>query len=216
MGGRKGFIKCSECGSNLYRLTRIKKDMEQVYYYCGTYLRTKKCNKHYILEKELDNSVITILNKYIEFICDVNNKIEDIVSVSKIEYNYEIKKIKILEINKEIEKYKTLLNEVCKDYKCDYITKEDFENYKRTYLYEVNRLRLEKEELEKSKLTFNNLKWINTFKKIGKFELIDRNIVDEFVENIYVNDDRSIKINFKYQEQYEDAIKSLQKRNSMI
>ena len=35
-------------------------------YYCSTYINTKKCNKHYILESELDDIVIEVLNQYIK------------------------------------------------------------------------------------------------------------------------------------------------------
>lgn len=69
-----------------------KKGKEQPYYYCSTYINTKKCNKHYILESELDDIVIEVLNQYIKMICDVGKKIDDIVSYSRLEYDLEIKK----------------------------------------------------------------------------------------------------------------------------
>lgn len=47
-----GFLKCPECGSNLYRISTKRNGIKTVFYYCSTYVKTKKCNKHYILEKE--------------------------------------------------------------------------------------------------------------------------------------------------------------------
>ena len=84
------------------------------------------------------------------------------------------------------------------------------------YLYEVNKLNLEKENLSKSKINSYNLDWINQFKKIGKLQEIDRNIVDCFIENIYVNDDKSVEILFRYIEQYKFALEYLKSQNDMI
>ena len=114
-----GFLKCPECGSNLYRISTKRNNIETVFYYCSTYVKTKNCNKHYILEKELDNIILESLNKHIELVCEVGTKIDDVVSVSKIEYNSKLKKIRLNEINKELEKYQKLLDELKKDYKCD-------------------------------------------------------------------------------------------------
>lgn len=211
-----GFVKCPECGNNLYRMTRIKKGKEQPYYYCSTYINTKQCNKHYILESELDEIVLNLLNQHIELVCDIDNKIDDIVSFSKIEYNSELKKIRVDEINKELEKYQKLLNELKKDYKCDFISEDDFDNFKEKYLYEINKLNLEKENLSKSKINSYNLDWINKFKNIGKLEEIDRNIVDSFIENIYVNDDKTVEILFRYKEQYKFALEYLKSQSNML
>ena len=98
--------ECPECGNNLYRISTKRNNIETVFYYCSTYVKTKKCNKHYILEKELDNIVLESLNKHIELVCEIDTKIDDVVSTSKVEYNSELKKIRLNEINKELEKYK--------------------------------------------------------------------------------------------------------------
>lgn len=211
-----GFVKCPECGNSLYRMTRIKKNQEQPYYYCSTYIKTKNCNKHYILEKELDKIVIESLNKYLEIMCEIDEKIEDIISMSNVEYNVEIKKMRIIEIDKELEKYQKLINDLAKDYQCDYVSQEDFEEFNQRYLYECNALRLEKESLEKNKLSFNSLEWIKKFKKIRKFDEINRSIVDEFIENIFVNNDKRVEVVFRYKEQYEDAIRYLKTQNNVI
>lgn len=211
-----GFVKCSECGNNLYRMTRIKKNEEQIYYYCGTYIKTKNCNKHYISEKELDEIVLLSLNKYIELICEVKNKIDDTVSYSKVEYNNEVKKIKIIEINKKIEKYKKLLNDLLEDYKCDYISQDDYDEFKNKYMYEINKLTLEKEELNKNNINSYNLDWIKKFKNTEKIEKVDRNIVDGFIENIYIDNNRNAEIKFKFNDQYEFALRYLQNKNNML
>ena len=181
-----GFVKCSECGANLYRFTKIKNNKEKVFYYCGTYINTKQCNKHYIQEKELDEIVLKSLNQHIELVCDISNKIDDTISLSRVEYNIELKKVIINEIEKNLAQYQSLLNELLNDYKCDFISQEDYEDFKQRYLYETNKLNIEKENLKIRKMNTYNLEWINKFKNIGRIEMIDRNIVDCFIENVTV------------------------------
>lgn len=90
------------------------------------------------------------MNHFINLVCDAINKVENL-SISRIEYNSELKKIRLVELEKEIDRYKILLDDVLNDYKLDFISKEDFENFNSSYMYELNKLRLEKEAIEKEK-----------------------------------------------------------------
>lgn len=119
-------------------------------------------------------------------VCDISNKIDDTISLSRVEYNIELKKVIINEIEKNLAQYQSLLNELLNDYKCDFISQEDYEDFKQRYLYETNKLNIEKENLKIRKMNTYNLEWINKFKNIGRIEMIDRNIVDCFIENVTV------------------------------
>lgn len=204
-----GFLKCSECGSNLYRMSKTKNGRKMFFYYCGTYMRTKKCNKHYILEKELDELVIESLNNFLNLLCNVKYIIDSTVCFSGIEYNEELKKIKIVELEKELKKYKDLIDSLLHDYKMNIISQQDYEDFKENYLYEINKLNIEKEELVNDKSELLNLDWLNNFRNLENLNKIDRNIVNEFIKNIYVDDNKNIEIVFRYKEQYDEIIKYL-------
>lgn len=211
-----GFLKCPECGNNLYRISTKRNNIETVFYYCGTYVKTKKCNKHYILEKELDNIVKKTINEYIELICNVEKQINEFTSFSKYKYNEELQKLRIIEIDKQIKKYEELINDLIKDYQCDILSQSDYEDFKSKYLYELNKYNLEKEEIEAQNNNSYNLDWINNFKTNQKIDEVDRNIVDSFIKNIFVNDDKSVEIVFRYKDQYEDAIRYLKNRDNVV
>ena len=68
------------------------------------------------------------MNHFINLVCDAINKVENL-SISRIEYNSELKKIRLVELKKEIDRYKILLDDVLNDYKLDFISKEDFEDF---------------------------------------------------------------------------------------
>lgn len=205
-----GYIKCADCKCNLYRKTKSK--TKQSYYYCGTYLRTHNCTKHYITEDELNDTVLEMINKYIELLSDLKDKVENIISISNMKYDEDIKKVRIIEINKEMEQQENLINELIKDYNNDLISKEDFEDFHKEYLYELNNLRLQKEELDKKEITQFNMNWLNDIKKLDKVTVITKKVVNEFIENIYVSENKTIKIDFKYQDPYNDAIRYLKSK----
>ena len=209
-----GYLKCNECKCNLRKFTRPNSDNN--FYYCNTYIKNKSCSKHYITEKEVDDIVLAILNTHIDIMCDLEKELNERVSVSSVEYKKEISKIRLVEVNKEIQKYEKLLKEVIKDYEKDYISKEDFDSFNKEYIYNLNELRIEKEELEKKKISGLDLKWLNNYKKIGKLTTVDRNIISKFINNIYIDKNKNIRIEFKYKEQYEDAIKYLKSQNNMV
>ena len=48
-----GYLKCSHCGSGLI----IKKSKNQIYYYCGSYIKDKSCLKYSINKKKLEQMV---------------------------------------------------------------------------------------------------------------------------------------------------------------
>lgn len=102
------------------------------------------------------------------------------------------------------------------DYKDDLITKEELDSYNREYLYKLNSLRIKLQDLEKSKDNNINLDWIYKFKKTKKVDVIDRNIVTEFIDNIYAYNDGSIKIVFKNNNEYLEALKFLKTHNCVI
>ena len=95
------------------------------------------------------------------------------------------------------------------DFKNDYISKGDFELFKDKYMYQLNKILLEKEELNNSKSNQDNIDRINRIKKIGKIDYIDRNIIIELIDKILIHENGDIEVIFKYKNLYEDALRYL-------
>ena len=202
-----GFLKCRDCENSLTRDSH--KNRKEAEYYCSSYKRNKTCSKHFTKESILNEVVLKSINNFIDMVSDISDRINSIYSESNNEYMENIKKIKIAEIEKEINKYNKLLDEIIEDFKNDYILKEDFDKYNKEYLYELNRLRLEKDKLNINEKDNLDLKWIKRIKEEGKIKELNRNILSSFINTIYVNEDGSIEIVLKYASQYENAIKAL-------
>lgn len=122
--------------------------------------------------------------------------------------------LKIVENEKDVQlkKYKNLIQELLRDYEQNYISQSDYTGFKGKYMLQINQLNIEKEELLKIKINSYNLEWMKQFKKTGVIKEIDRNIVDCFIDNIYVNNDKSVNINLKFKSEYENTLRYLKNK----
>ena len=111
-----------------------------------------------------------------------------------------------------MEQQEKLIDELVKDYN-NMITKEDFEDFHKEYLFELNNLKIKKEELEKNEISQFNMNWLNEIKNFDKVSTITKNVISEYIDNIYVYENKTIKIDFKYQNPYNEAIRYLKSRN---
>lgn len=209
-----GHLKCPDCGASLVRCSKGKNGY--VFYYCSSFKNKKLCSKHYISEKNLNEMVLNTFNKYIKIVCDIEDQVNNVINSSKLKYDKEIIKIKKIEIFKDIDKYQKLVDELTNDYKNDLITKEELENYNREYLYKLNKLRISLQDLENKKNKDINLDWIEKFKFNKEVDVIDRNIITEFIDNIFVYNDGNIKIVFKNNNEYIESLKFLKSHNCVI
>ena len=116
------------------------------------------------------------------------------------------------EIDVQLKKYKNLIQELLRDYEQNYISQSDYTDFKEKYMLQINQLNIEKEELLKNKINSYNIEWMKQFKKTGVIKEIDRNIVDCFIDNIYVNNDKSININLKFKSEYKNALRYLKNK----
>lgn len=145
-------------------------------------------------------------------VCDVESKIDDTVLFSKVKYNKEIRKIKLNEIEVQLKKYKNLTQDLLKDYEQIYISQSDYTDFNGKYMLQINQLNIEKEELLKNKINSYNLEWMKQLKKTGVIKEVDRNIVDCFIDNIYVNNDKSVNINLKFKSEYKNTLRYLKNK----
>lgn len=88
-----GYLKCADCKSSMHKFKRPQKNM--TYFYCGTYVKKKECDKHYITEPELDNIMLETINKFTELITNLDEKISSDVSISYIEYEKKTKNLNL-------------------------------------------------------------------------------------------------------------------------
>ncbi len=212
-----GHIKCNECGNTL----TIKKTNKYEYYYCTSYLRNKVCTKHSNNKKDIEKSILSIINTQIDLIMEIDKGIDEIMKKQPVNYDIEIMENRIKECTENIEKYNLLKNSIRDDLENGYISREEFEEYNNEYNLILKKLLNEKNssETKLDKIDYKpnkNIDWIEKFKTNKNLKQLSKKVIDELIEDIFVSENGNIKIIFKYEDEYFETINFLKKHNCDI
>ncbi len=118
----------------------------------------------------------------------------------------------------EKEKYIMLRNSIKEDLKENFISEEEYWQYNKEYSDKIKKIKediqLYEEEKEKEKETIknNDTDWMNIFKKKEKINELNRLLIDELIEDIVVSEDGNIKVIFKYEDKYFEALDFINKQ----
>ena len=118
----------------------------------------------------------------------------------------------------EKEKYIMLRNSIKEDLKENFISEEEYWQYNKEYSDKIRKIKediqLYEEEKEKETETIknNDTDWMNIFKKKEKINGLNRLLIDELIEDIVVSEDGNIKVIFKYEDKYFEALDFINKQ----
>lgn len=114
----------------------------------------------------------------------------------------------------EKEKYIMLRNSIKEDLKENFISEEEYWQYNKEYSDKIKKIKEDIQLYEEEKETIKNsdTDWMNIFKKKEKINELNRVLIEELIEDIVVSEDGNIKIIFKYEDKYFDALDFINKQ----
>lgn len=192
------------------------------HYYCRNYKTTSShCSPHKIKTSDLNHLVLQTILMQVKLVLNLEkaiNKLKNNGKEKDIENTY---KLNVEVLDRNIDKYKKLKKKCYEDWKLDNITKEEFETNSNDYDNRIENYKSEIEVVEKIyKENLKNLKkdnyWIEHFKRNKKIKSLSREIIYELIDCIYVHEGGNITIKFKYQDEFEDAIKFVKSNKNII
>lgn len=202
-----GILKCADCGRAMNKkYCKNKSGKIYEYYICSTYKKksNKLCTKHTIKVEDLENAVLETIKLNIKLLMNTEKLLEQMnKDNSKKLENENINKIKqSKEI--QIEKLNKLKRGLYEDWKNEYITKEEYFEYKQKYEKDIEKTKqimanLNKQKEKKEKIINENSKWIENFKINKNIAKLDRDIVTELIDYIEIHENKKITIHFKYE-----------------
>lgn len=209
-----GILKCADCERAMHKKYCINKNGKRYeYYICGTYRKKSKqlCTKHTIKEEILEEIVLQTIRLHIDLLVDANKILEDNINKKMEEVeNEKIEKIKKTKKD-EVEKVKELKKGLYEDWKNDYITKDEYVEYKKKYEKEIEKINgilnnLDKHENKKENIRILNKKWIENFEMSGNINKLDRDIIMELIDFIEIYENKKITIHFKFIDEINEFI----------
>ncbi len=198
-----GILKCGDCGKTMHKkISRNKNGNIYEYYICGTYRKKSNhlCTKHTIRIGDLQEAVLQTIQYQIKQFVNVDELVKRIdLKIEKENKQEKNQHAKYNEIEK-VEKLKKILYE---DWKNNYITKEEYVNYKKDYDEQIesikeNIISMQKQQKEELILKRKKLKWLENFKKEKNITELDRNVIEELIDKIEIYENSNITIFFKF------------------
>ena len=112
------------------------------------------------------------------------------------------------------EKYIMLRNSIKEDLKENFISEEEYWQYNKEYSDKIKKIKedIQLYEEEKETIKNNDTDWMNIFKKKEKINELNRLLIDELIEDIVVSEDGNIKVIFKYDDKYFEALDFINKQ----
>ena len=107
-----------------------------------------------------------------------------------------------------------LRNSIKEDLKENFISEEEYWQYNKEYSDKNKKIKedIQLYEEEKETIKNNDTDWMNIFKKEEKINELNRLLIDELIEDIVVSEDGNIKVIFKYEDKYFEALDFINKQ----
>lgn len=211
-----GFLRCADCNKALTRKTA----KNIVYYSCRTYndkLKTK-CTKHAIREDVLENAVLTALRQQIALVLQPEVIISKLNAVpvarpqlDRLEHLLTLRTV-------EIEKLETITDNLYMDWKSGDLTRDEYSRMKAKFEAQAAQLRQAiqnlREEIQAMRQEKLDQPCLASFLKYGSLTRLERGILAELVDTIYVHDNGAIRIAFNFTDPYKQAVKFIESSQS--
>lgn len=202
-----GFIKCADCGRAMQKRTVPQPNKTYEYYVCSTYKKLDKtaCTKHAIRADILEETVLTVLNKYIGIAVNFDRLADKVKLAQKNGARTKRLASELNETRNRLVKAQKLLLDIYPDYKNGILSREQYFALKEKYENECADATAAIERTEKEIRDFENgADGVNSFiaelKKYKGLQKLTREVVAELIENIYVREGGEIDLHFKFKD----------------
>jgi DNA invertase Pin-like site-specific DNA recombinase len=209
-----GFMKCADCRKALQR----KAARNTVYYACRTYAEKSKvkCTKHSIREDLLIKGVLSAVKAHISFAQGLAELVDEINAAPDLDVSNKRLEKMLVDKQKELAKLKSLSDGLYMDWKSGEITHDDYRRMKARFEQQKAQLeasisKLEEERRRLGQGVGGNQAVFEAFLKYKSIDALDRTILIELVDAIYVHEGKEITIEFCFKDELERVLEGCDK-----
>ncbi|EOU1118114.1 recombinase family protein [Clostridium perfringens] len=209
-----GFLRCADCKRSMTKKTNKNKlndgtVKEYNYYICSTYaLKNKsKCSRHSIKLEILEEAVLKAIQIQIAMVENMSEVISEINKQATIVNQSSRLKKQLNEKQKELEKIICVTDNLYMDWKSEEISRNEYARMKSRFEIKAEEIRriisnIEAEIQSSSKGVGDNDPYLKTFLKYKNIKELNRGILIELIDAIYIHENNEITIQFKFADQY--------------
>lgn len=212
-----GHLKCGKCKKIMIRKytghRRSNPEIMNYNYYCSTYtnISRNECIKNMIRSENLDKIVLKAIKHQIKLYLKADKLIDEIINQGTDNDT----KATIERIEKEMKEKRKIKQKFYEDWKLGIITKEEYMKYvngaEKTINILNDRYKKYSEKLEEEEKLNDNKEIFKNIKEYENIKTLNKKLIDDLINNIYSNEDGTIEIEFKYQDEYKKLLKLAKK-----
>ena len=199
-----GFIYCADCKRKMHKRRSVKIN----YYACSTYYKKDKnaCTPHFTRHEIIEKAVLSAIQQQIERI-DIDAIIDEVYKIKADKYyNHKLRIYKDQE--KEVQKIQEQIENLYIDFNRRIISEQEYFKFKKGFEEKRNKmiegLKALKAEIDSEKEDQNEFDgWLEVFKKYKNITELTRPIMEEFIDRIYVDQEKNLEIIFKFGDLFE-------------
>jgi ElaB/YqjD/DUF883 family membrane-anchored ribosome-binding protein len=201
-----GLVYCSNCQMAMNKTGAKGHEylVCKTYFYAGEEHCTRKRSINF---RVLEDIVLTVIQAQIGLVADLQSMIEEINERPEIS-KQSLRINQLLEdCQREFEKETHLLDVSYRDWKNGDISKEQYQRIREETEKKLEQMRatlqtLAAEQLKAAKGIQANNEYFERFLKYQNVEALDRFMLVELISRIYIDEDKSVKVEFNFSDQY--------------
>lgn len=203
-----GKVFCADCKSTLIRKVCKSGKKEYAYLICSGYKNgTTECFSHSIKEEVLCKTVLTFLKAQLDILLETEKALKAIENLSWEKREIEKLKRKIASQNEALQKVKRLKASLYEDLRDEIISEDEYHTFKKEYdekiiVTEETIRSLENDLHSVSEGLTDKQGWLFQFTKYQDIESLNRTIVVNLIDKIYVGANNEIEVIMRHKDQF--------------
>jgi len=196
-----GFMRCADCGKALQR----KASRDNVYYVCRTNAEKSKtrCSRHSIRIDILENAVLTAIQNQIAFVDSLLEIVDEINQAPAVNTQSQRLEKSLKDKQREQKKTQSLADGLYADLKTGLINITDYKRLKAKYDEQIAALgevieNLKREQQKMGQGVSSENEVFAAFRRHRNVQQLDRSLLVELVDKIYVYEDKEIAVDFRF------------------
>lgn len=209
-----GRVYCGTCGALAKRYSVTYNGSKYAYYTCPNTTKEGSCEKRRISEKELENTVLTLLQSEIKLVLNMERALSQIEELAW-EHRETARLDKAIEVKMaEAEKCRTMKVSIYEDLQEGLISQEEFLQMKEGYSQQISEIEQDIGKLKKERAMIqegvaDRSGWLSQFRKYQNLPSLSRAAVVNLVDQIQLYPDKKIRVVLRYQDQLADMMEFL-------
>lgn len=219
-----GFLRCADCNMGMTRKSSRRRTKagvkEYTYYVCSTYAvkNKNKCTRHSIKVEDLAEAVLKTIQTQIALVGNMSEIISEINQQPIVRTHSKQLEQLLKKQKQELEKITCVTDNLYMDWKCGDITRAEYMRMKAKFEQQADEAKqsihhIEMEIAIAQKGIGVNDPYLKTFLKHRNIETLDRGLLLELIDTIYVHENNEITIQFTFADQHKRMLEFMKENN---